>query len=223
MLRGSASANADRNERRKRRTRSALLEAARELFREKGVDATTVSDIAARADVAYGTFYNHFKTLDDVVTAVAGASVEQILARVTAIMADVSDPDLLPCVGARVILRTFLQDPVVHWLLERPYLFVSKFQDKAGPFMRAVEGPGVANGRLRPAAGHEVWIRTLPWVLLSELNDTVAHGNALMHEDSFARICMRLMGIREDAVDGLLRLSMELVGPYDATGPVSGA
>lgn len=37
-----------------------LLRAAREVFAEKGFDATTVSEIVARAGVAQGTFYLYF-------------------------------------------------------------------------------------------------------------------------------------------------------------------
>lgn len=45
----------------KERTRSALLERARELFAERGFPGTQVSDIARAAGVAHGTFYVHFE------------------------------------------------------------------------------------------------------------------------------------------------------------------
>jgi AcrR family transcriptional regulator len=48
------------------RTRAALLEAALLLFDEKGYDATTVTQIAARAGVTEMTFYRHFGTKDAV-------------------------------------------------------------------------------------------------------------------------------------------------------------
>jgi AcrR family transcriptional regulator len=49
-----------RRERRKAETRRRLLEAARQLFVERGYDATRPQDIARAADVAAGTFYLHF-------------------------------------------------------------------------------------------------------------------------------------------------------------------
>jgi AcrR family transcriptional regulator len=42
------------------RTRRSILQAAREIMREKGFDAMTVQDIADRANVNRGTFYAHF-------------------------------------------------------------------------------------------------------------------------------------------------------------------
>ncbi len=51
---------ARRPDRRRERTRSALLEAGRALLAERGVDALSVDEIVAAADVAKGSFYNHF-------------------------------------------------------------------------------------------------------------------------------------------------------------------
>jgi AcrR family transcriptional regulator len=43
-------------------TRSRILDAAGELFAERGYDATSVADICARAGVTKGAFYHHFKS-----------------------------------------------------------------------------------------------------------------------------------------------------------------
>ncbi len=50
-----------RRERRKQEVRARIYGAARELFSKQGFDATTVDEIAAAADVAPATFFNHFK------------------------------------------------------------------------------------------------------------------------------------------------------------------
>ena len=51
--------------RRKQETRARILEAAVELFGEVGFDATKVSDLCERADVARQTFFNHFPAKGD--------------------------------------------------------------------------------------------------------------------------------------------------------------
>src|SRR6266704_3882090 len=53
-------ASPGRRERHKQQTRERLLDAAIECFLEKGYDETTVDQIAARADVARATVFNHF-------------------------------------------------------------------------------------------------------------------------------------------------------------------
>lgn len=49
-----------RRERKKRELRAHVYETARRLFLEHGFEATTVAQIAEAADVAQGTFFNHF-------------------------------------------------------------------------------------------------------------------------------------------------------------------
>jgi AcrR family transcriptional regulator len=62
---------ANRFERRKQESRTRILAAAFELFRRRGVEATTIEEICARADVAPRTFFNHFPKRDDMVRALA--------------------------------------------------------------------------------------------------------------------------------------------------------
>src|SRR4051812_19501557 len=51
-----------RRERKKRELRSRIYATARELFVAQGFEATTVEQIAAAADVAPATFFNHFQS-----------------------------------------------------------------------------------------------------------------------------------------------------------------
>ncbi|MBL8232169.1 MAG: TetR/AcrR family transcriptional regulator [Bryobacterales bacterium] len=56
-------------ERKKLQTRSHLMETAIRLFAEQGIEATTVDQIAAQADLGKGTLYNYFRTKEDIIVA----------------------------------------------------------------------------------------------------------------------------------------------------------
>ncbi|MDP3854906.1 TetR/AcrR family transcriptional regulator [Phenylobacterium sp.] len=57
----------------RQRTRASLLEAARELIREKGYERTTLQDVAQRAGMTSGAIYGNFKNRDDLFMALATA------------------------------------------------------------------------------------------------------------------------------------------------------
>jgi AcrR family transcriptional regulator len=53
------------------RTREALLDAARDVTLEKGLDGTTLQDVAAHAGMTTGAIYGNFKNRDDLFMALA--------------------------------------------------------------------------------------------------------------------------------------------------------
>jgi len=59
-------------------SRAELLKVAREVFAEKGFEATTISEIVARAGVAQGTFYWYFPSKVSLITMLAKEMQDQI-------------------------------------------------------------------------------------------------------------------------------------------------
>ena len=71
-----------RRERRRLEVRERILEAALWLFERQGYEATTVTEIVRRADIAYGTFFNHFPSKLDLLRELAGLSLQDVFERV---------------------------------------------------------------------------------------------------------------------------------------------
>ncbi|MET7455906.1 TetR/AcrR family transcriptional regulator [Streptomyces sp. NPDC005574] len=58
-----------RRERNKQKVKERLYSSALTLFREQGYDGTSIDQIAERADVARGTFFNYFQRKEDIISA----------------------------------------------------------------------------------------------------------------------------------------------------------
>ncbi|MGI5157638.1 helix-turn-helix domain-containing protein [Microbispora sp. CA-102843] len=56
-------------ERNKRETHARILQAAKVLYAERGVTGTTADDLAEAAGVSRATFFNYFRSKDEVLTA----------------------------------------------------------------------------------------------------------------------------------------------------------
>jgi AcrR family transcriptional regulator len=67
-------------ERKQRQARQRIIEAARELFLERGFDGVSVGDIAERAEVGRTTFFRHFGDKQEVVFANEQALLDTIAA-----------------------------------------------------------------------------------------------------------------------------------------------
>jgi len=78
-------AGSTRRERRRLEVSRRVLEAAETLFVEKGFDETTVAEICEAADVAYGTFFNHFPAKSDLLLALGERAVADISAELNAL------------------------------------------------------------------------------------------------------------------------------------------
>ncbi len=61
-----------------RRTRAAIVEAAAEVFERDGFVDARIADIAARAEVATGTFYSYFDSKEEVFREVADVLIDEL-------------------------------------------------------------------------------------------------------------------------------------------------
>ena len=79
-------------DRRRARTREALLSAGRALFAARDVDGVSVDEIVAAAEVAKGSFYNHFADKDVFAREIGAAVRKQVEQSIEAANDAVEDP-----------------------------------------------------------------------------------------------------------------------------------
>jgi AcrR family transcriptional regulator len=87
------------------RTRSGLLAGAARTFAEHGLRRSTMQSVAAEAGVAKATLYNHFRTKDEVATALLVAELERLSAQAAAQPTPAALAMLSDELGAHPVLR----------------------------------------------------------------------------------------------------------------------
>lgn len=75
------------------KTRDKFIEVARQLFARKGVENTTMNDIASASDKGRRTIYTYFKSKREIFNAVIESETDQLLARLRHIVALPEPPD----------------------------------------------------------------------------------------------------------------------------------
>lgn len=94
-----------RGSRRRDRTREALLAAGRALFARRDVDAVSIDEIVNLAEVAKGSFYNHFADKDAFAREIGAAVRNKIEDMISKATVGVTDPALHVALGMCVFVH----------------------------------------------------------------------------------------------------------------------
>jgi AcrR family transcriptional regulator len=101
-----------RGARRKRETRSRLLDAALHLMSEKGMEGVAINEITEAADVGLGSFYNHFESKEAIYSALMDWVFEEFADTLNRLVRDVADPAEVISVCVRHVLLRARREPV---------------------------------------------------------------------------------------------------------------
>lgn len=111
--------NAGKREQTKALNREAILQAAREVFGELGYDNATVRDIVRGTDLAAGTFYNYFKSKEEVAAALSADGARRFAPILKAQRAQASDWESYVRAAIAAYFN-FIAEEHLTWLAGRP-------------------------------------------------------------------------------------------------------
>jgi AcrR family transcriptional regulator len=141
-----------RHDRRRERTRVALIDAARAVFAERGTEAATIQEITDTADVAKGSFYNHFDSRADVLRAVVEATLDRLGAALDCSLAgSQEDPARVLAHSLYASIRACVDDPVVGGFVLRTERVIDVAEAALGERGRRDILVGIRSGRFRAA------------------------------------------------------------------------
>ena len=110
---------AGKREQTKVQNRQAILDAAREVFGELGYEAATVRDIIRRTGLAAGTFYNYFRSKEEVFAALADDGARRFAPILKSLRAQSTDFETFVRQAIRAYFA-FMADEHTSWIARRP-------------------------------------------------------------------------------------------------------
>ena len=110
---------ASRMDRRKARTRASLVAAARMLLASRDPAEVSIQEITDAADVGFGSFYNHFKSKQDLFDAAVEEVLEEHGAMLDAATAGIADPAEVFAAAVRMTARLPKTQPQIARIFER--------------------------------------------------------------------------------------------------------
>jgi AcrR family transcriptional regulator len=108
-----------RRERTKAANRAAILDAARQVFAERGYDGSAVRHIVARTELAPGTFYNYFPDKESIFRALVEESIAAVRERLREARHEARDIEEFVGGAYRAYFSAMAADPVMFQLMRR--------------------------------------------------------------------------------------------------------
>ena len=108
-------------------TREDILEAAAQVFREKGYHAASMNDIAQSVNLQKASLYHHISSKQEILLALLDQGIDLLYQKI----ATVAESDLPPAEKIRRSVQTYLQTLVDHGDLAAVLLFEHRSLDEA--------------------------------------------------------------------------------------------
>ncbi|MFE5296789.1 TetR/AcrR family transcriptional regulator [Streptomyces sp. NPDC056632] len=188
-----------RFERRRAETRGALVRAARRILAETGDTSASIQVIAERADVGFGSFYNHFDSKTELFEAAVQDALEEFGQTFDERLAGIDDPAELVATGFRLSARMAESHPELMQVLRRRGLgHIHADNGLARRARRDVE-VGMASGRFT-AVDPTVALSALGGTLLSlvELRFARPEVDGDDAAVNLAEMVLRMLGVPSD-------------------------
>jgi len=192
-------ARANRLDRRKARTRQALIDAAVRLIAEGRGDRASIAEITEEADIGFGSFYNHFDSKEQLFLTASEEVLERWGQLIDRACAGITDPAELFAVGVRLSGRLGWTHPDIAGFLIGAGLDALDIPTGLAP--RALDDirAGQAAGRFTvPDA--EIALSAVAGGLLGLLRTGQRHPGCVRETsvDQLAEAVLRLLGVPAD-------------------------
>jgi AcrR family transcriptional regulator len=204
-----------RLDRRKARTRQALIDAAVQLIAEGRGDRASIQEITDAADIGFGSFYNHFESKDQLFATASGEVLERWGQMIDRACAGIADPAEVFAVSFRISGRLGWTHPDMARFLTGTGLDVLDAPTGLAPrALRDIEA-GQAAGRFT-VQDAQIALAAVAGGLLGLLRQLERHPGKIDQAivDQLAAAILRMLGVPAAEAERLAALPLPEIGAW---------
>ena len=196
----------NRLDRRKARTRQALVEAAVRLIAEGRGERASIQEITEAADIGFGSFYNHFESKEQLFEIASEEVLERWAEMLDAACAGLKDPAEVFAVSLRISGRLAWTHPEIAGFIKGAGLELLDATRGLAPRALRDICAGQAAGRFTTPDA-EIALSAVAGGLLGLLRLHERHPERVHQSavDELAEACLRLLGVRPAEAGRLAR------------------
>ena len=197
---------------RRERMRQRLIESALLVFSEKGVESSMIHDVVLTANVSQGTFYNYFRSCDELLIATGEQLKNELLILIEQEVRTIADPAERLATGLRLFLHTTQAFPLLARFAHQTGLHIVGPNSLMFEFLPPHIEQGISMGRFAKIPVPAM-LDLLSGTTLAAIFRIIATPDLPNYPEEIVSLILRGMGVTEEEAMRLVAQPLQPIQP----------
>ena len=195
------------------KTKEKLIDAAIEYFNTEGTERISVKKLIKIADVGYGTFYNHFDSVEEVQIEALNKTVRNVLIEFKLGIKNEKDYVYIIYLALLRGINLLANSPSINWLLKDVKMVIQVFKEISQPnmennFLNAVKAKQIQNTDIDDLMQFKDARHYMQWAAIGAVEQVV--NGELSEKEAFAKLAKNVTVVdipneqRDQIIDRIL-------------------